>query len=46
VIINGCIRDSADVAKVNVGVKALATIPRKTTKRNQGVMELRFASLC
>ncbi len=40
VIINGCIRDSADVAKVNIGVKALATIPRKTTKRNQGVMDI------
>jgi len=47
VIINGCIRDSADVAKVNIGVKALATIPRKTTKRNQGVMDitLRFADV-
>ena len=40
VIINGCIRDSADVAKVNIGVKALATIPRKTTKRNQGVLNI------
>jgi len=47
VIINGCIRDSADVARVNLGVKALATIPRKTIKRNQGVMNvpLRFASV-
>jgi len=47
VIINGCIRDSADVAKVDIGVKALATIPRKTTKRNQGVMDipLRFADV-
>ncbi|GAV20426.1 regulator of ribonuclease activity A [Mariprofundus micogutta] len=47
VIINGCIRDSADVAKVDLGVKALATIPRKTTKRNQGVMDipLRFADV-
>lgn len=40
VIINGCIRDSADVAKVSFGVKALATIPRKTTKRNQGVLNI------
>jgi len=46
-IINGCIRDCADVGKVNIGVKALATIPRKTTKRNQGVMDipLRFADV-
>jgi len=40
VIIHGCIRDSADVAKVNIGVKALATIPRKTTKRNQGILNI------
>ena len=40
VVVNGCIRDSADVAKVNIGVKALATIPRKTIKRNQGVMDI------
>jgi len=40
VIINGCIRDSADVSKVNLGVKALATIPRKSTKRNQGVLNI------
>ena len=40
VVINGCIRDSADVAKVNLGVKALATTPRKTVKRDQGVMNI------
>ncbi|MDX8391705.1 MAG: ribonuclease E activity regulator RraA [Mariprofundaceae bacterium] len=47
VIINGCIRDSTDVGKVGIGVKALATIPRKTSKRNQGVMDipLRFADV-
>jgi len=47
VIINGCIRDSAGVARVNLGVKALATIPRKTVKRNQGVMDIpvRFAEV-
>ncbi|MDX8404324.1 MAG: ribonuclease E activity regulator RraA [Mariprofundaceae bacterium] len=47
VIIHGCIRDSADVAKVNIGVKALGTIPRKTVKRDQGVLgiPLRFADV-
>jgi regulator of ribonuclease activity A len=40
VIINGCIRDSADVSKVNIGAKALATIPRKTIKRDQGVLDI------
>jgi len=40
VVINGCIRDSADVAGVDIGVKALGTIPRKTVKRNQGVRDI------
>ncbi len=47
VVINGCIRDSADVARMDIGVKALATIPRKTIKRDQGVRDipLRFAEV-
>lgn len=40
VIINGCIRDSAAVAKVQLGVKALATTPRKTAKNKQGLLNL------
>jgi len=40
IVIHGCIRDSADVAKIDIGVKALATIPRKTVKRNQGIMDI------
>ncbi|MFQ5345634.1 MAG: ribonuclease E activity regulator RraA, partial [Mariprofundus sp.] len=46
VIIHGCIRDSADVAKVDIGVKALATVPRKTVKRNQGVMNIPLCFAC
>ncbi|OIO73688.1 MAG: ribonuclease activity regulator protein RraA [Zetaproteobacteria bacterium CG1_02_53_45] len=47
VVINGCIRDSADVGKVDIGVKALGTIPRKTVKRDQGItgIPLRFADV-
>ncbi len=47
VVIHGCIRDSADVARIDIGVKALATIPRKTVKRNQGIMDIpaHFASV-
>jgi len=40
IVINGCIRDSADIARVDIGVKALGTIPRKTVKRNQGVPDI------
>ena len=47
VILNGCIRDSAGVSKVNLGVKALATSPRKTIKRNKGITDipLHFADI-
>ncbi|TLS67322.1 RraA family protein [Mariprofundus erugo] len=43
VIIHGCIRDSVDVAKVDIGVKALATTPRKTVKRGQGTSGIPLA---
>mmetsp|Transcript_3522 Transcript_3522/g.4239 ORF Transcript_3522/g.4239 Transcript_3522/m.4239 type:complete len:168 (+) Transcript_3522:90-593(+) len=36
-LINGCIRDSKEVATMKVGVKALGTCPRKTEKRGCGV---------
>lgn len=36
VIIYGCIRDSADIDKMNVGVKALNTIPFKSKKGGEG----------
>jgi len=40
IIIFGCIRDSIDIGKLDFGVKALATIPRKTIKRQQGVRDI------
>lgn len=36
IIINGCIRDSAEIALMNVGVKALATHPLKSVKKGVG----------
>ena len=36
VIVNGCIRDSADIADIDLGVLALATVPRKSGKRGDG----------
>ncbi len=36
IVIFGCIRDSAAIAQLRVGVKALATIPLKSNKRNEG----------
>ena len=35
-LIYGCIRDSVAIGKLPVGVKALATIPVKSNKRNEG----------
>ena len=47
IVINGCIRDSAQIAAMDIGVMALATHPRKSEKlgcgrRNQ---PLRFAGV-
>lgn len=36
VIINGAIRDSAEIAKLPLGCKALGTIPLKSEKKNTG----------
>jgi regulator of ribonuclease activity A len=36
VIINGCIRDSAEIASIDLGVTALATNPRKSNKNGDG----------
>ena len=36
VIVNGCIRDSADIATIDIGVMALATMPLKSGKRGDG----------
>ena len=36
VVVNGCIRDSAIIADMPFGVKALATHPKKSEKRGSG----------
>ncbi len=35
-IINGCVRDSVEIALSNVGVLALGSHPRRSEKRNEG----------
>lgn len=40
IIVYGCIRDSVDIAQLNVGVKALGTSPVKSIKRNSGLTDL------
>ena len=36
IIVNGCIRDSAVIATLSIGVKALGTYPLKSVKRDLG----------
>ncbi len=36
VIINGCVRDSADLANIDVGIFALGTNPLKSKKKGEG----------
>ena len=36
VVINGCIRDSVELAALDIGVKALASTPLRGAKRGQG----------
>ena len=36
IIVHGCIRDSVMIGKMNIGVKALNTTPRKSVKRGVG----------
>ena len=40
IIINGCIRDSEDIGKMELGVKALATYPLKSSKRDPGLRDV------
>jgi regulator of ribonuclease activity A len=47
VLINGCIRDSAEIGEMDLGVKALGTHPCKTEKRGLGDrnVAVRFAGV-
>jgi regulator of ribonuclease activity A len=40
IIVNGCIRDSAEIAGINIGVKARATHPKKSLKRGEGQLDV------
>jgi regulator of ribonuclease activity A len=47
IIVNGCVRDSEDIAKMDVGVKAIGTHPLKSSKRDKGLrdVEVSFAGV-
>jgi regulator of ribonuclease activity A len=47
VIIHGCIRDSAELAQLNLGIRALGTMPLRSEKRGIGDRDVpvRFAGV-
>lgn len=47
VIVFGCVRDSADLAKIDLGVKALSTHPLKSSRKIEGQEDVavRFAGI-
>ncbi len=47
VVVYGCVRDIDDMAKMDIGVKALGSIPRKSTRRGEGQtdIEIRFGDM-
>lgn len=40
VVIDGCVRDVAELAPLDLGIRALASMPMPTEKRNQGLKDL------
>ena len=40
VVVNGCVRDKAELAACNVGIRALALMPLPTERRSQGQAEV------
>ena len=47
VIIHGCIRDSAELAPMPLGIRALGTMPLRSEKRGEGERDVpvRFAGV-
>lgn len=40
IVVNGCIRDSAAIGEMDIGVLALGTHPQKTDKKNVGEIDV------
>ena len=47
ILINGCVRDSAAISKLSIGVKALATNPTRPSPEGEGQLDVpvRFAGV-
>lgn len=40
IVVHGCVRDSAVLATLDIGIKALGTSPRRSTRRGEGTADL------
>lgn len=40
VVIDGCVRDVTELADIDIGIRALASMPLPTEKKNQGLQDL------
>jgi regulator of ribonuclease activity A len=47
IVVYGCVRDAEVMSRMSIGIKALATNPRKSVKKGEGARDvtLRFADL-
>ena len=47
IVVYGCIRDTVPIARIDIGVKAIATNPRKSIKKGEGERDVvvRFAEI-
>jgi regulator of ribonuclease activity A len=45
IVINGCIRDSVDIAGMDIGVKALATVPQRGLREGKGELNVEIEFL-
>lgn len=47
IVVNGCVRDTRDLADIDLGIKALTAHPRRSVKRGEGQRDIlvRFAGV-
>jgi regulator of ribonuclease activity A len=45
VVVNGCVRDTADLGRMDLGVRALAAHPRRSLKQGRGEMDVSVSFL-
>jgi regulator of ribonuclease activity A len=46
IVVDGCVRDSAELIECDVGIRALGLIPMPTERRNQGQRDIALHIHC